>query len=115
MPPKKKIFTNHLAPTTFIIDNGGDTIKAGFAREEPSYSNCSVIPNTIAYSARDKRSYVGSQLEKCMDFGELGFRRPVQKGFVVNWESEKAIWEEEFFDEGAAMKVRPFFFSKSHL
>jgi actin-related protein len=33
------------------------------------------------------------------------FRRPVEKGYLVNWEAEKEIWEESFFDDKAKLKV----------
>lgn len=93
-----------LATKTLILDNGAHTIKAGYsllnATSPPSLDNCHVIPNTIARSQRDKRTYVGSELDECQDFGELAFKRPVEKGFLVNWESEKAIWEHEFFNAG---------------
>lgn len=71
-----------------------------------SYDDCSVIPNCIARSARDKRTYVASELAECKDFGELAFRRPVEKGFIVNWEAQKAIWEHEFMGESAGAGLR---------
>lgn len=64
-----------------------------------------MIPNCIARSTRDKRSYVGSELVDCKDFGELAFRRPVEKGFIVNWEAERAIWEHEFLGAGEGLRV----------
>ena len=32
------------------------------------------------------------------DFGELAVRRPVERGYIVNWEGEKAVWEHMFAD-----------------
>jgi actin-related protein 6 len=100
MPPKGSRKSAVAAPNkTLVLDNGAYTIKAGIvssASENLSYDDCRVIPNCIARSTRDKCSYVGSELDACKDFGELAFRRPVEKGFIVNWEAEKAIWEHEF-------------------
>lgn len=100
MPPKGSRKSAVAASSkTLVLDNGAYTIKAGLvsgAPTEPSYDDCRVIPNCIARSTRDKCSYVGSELDSCKDFGELAFRRPVEKGFIVNWEAEKAIWEHEF-------------------
>jgi actin-related protein 6 len=105
MPPKGSKKSAVAAPQkTLVLDNGAYTIKAGIvpsASENLSYDDCRVIPNCIARSTRDKCSYVGSELDACKDFGELAFRRPVEKGFIVNWEAEKAIWEHEFM--GAAV------------
>lgn len=74
------------APTnTLVIDNGADTLKAGLARagkiDEPK-----IIPNYVAHNSA-QNVYVASELEKCRDFGEIQFRRPVEKGFIVNWKA----------------------------
>ncbi|OCK86356.1 Actin/actin-like protein [Lepidopterella palustris CBS 459.81] len=110
MPPKgsKKVVPDPIAPKTLILDNGAYTIKAGLSSPdtEPNYEDCKVIPNCIARS-RDKRVYIASELEKCVDFGEMAFRRPVERGFIVNWEAEKAIWEQEFLSSGADLRCDP--------
>lgn len=31
----------------------------------------------------------------------------MEKGFIVNWESERAIWEHSFFDEQAPLRCDP--------
>ena len=91
---------SNLTARTLVLDNGAHTIKAGFSPEpgtEPNAStDCHIIPNCITRSQRDRITYVGSELYDCADFGELALRRPVEKGFVVNWEGEKAIWEKSF-------------------
>ncbi|KAI7203719.1 hypothetical protein KC319_g21637, partial [Hortaea werneckii] len=73
-----------LPQQTLILDNGAHTIKAGLATDSNGggHDSCHVIPNCIARSHRDKRSYIGPELtEECDDFGELAFRRPVEKGY----------------------------------
>lgn len=96
---------NPLPEKTLVIDNGAFTIKAGFAQPSPDPAkDCRVIPNCIA-RGRDKRIWVGVQLDHCKDFGEMAFRRPVEKGYLVNWEAEKEIWENSFFDKDAKLKV----------
>lgn len=97
-----------LPEKTFIIDNGAYTIKAGFApsklpshqqNAEDSLSACVTIPNALA-KTRDNRVFVGTQLSTHIsDWNEVVFRRPVEKGYIVNWEAEKEIWEQAFFDE----------------
>jgi actin-related protein 6 len=108
MAPKKKAKASGPSQT-LVIDNGAYTLKAGLVSSEAtdlSYDNCSVIPNCIARSTRDHRTYVASELDECKDFGELAFRRPVEKGFIVNWEAQKAIWEHEFMDGSAGAGLR---------
>lgn len=90
---------------TLVIDNGAHTLKAGFVTAE-SIDEPAVIPNCIA---RDKarKTYVASDLSKCKDFGEISFRRPVDKGYIVNWEAQKEIWDHEFFNNDAPQKCDP--------
>lgn len=105
MPRRSKPAVQPIADKTLILDNGAFTMKAGFATSSPDpLRDCHEIPNCIA-KARDKRIWVGAQLEKCNDFGEMAFRRPVEKGYLVNWEAEKEIWEQTFFDKGARLEV----------
>lgn len=110
MPPKGSKKASVAAPLkTLVLDNGAYALKAGIvppAHSEPSYDACAVIPNCIARSTRDRRTYVASELDDCKDFGELAFRRPVEKGFIVNWEAQKAIWEHEFLDKTAGEGLR---------
>lgn len=91
--------------TTFVLDNGAYSLKAGFVRggnnDEPR-----TIPNCIARD-RTRKLYVASSLDKCRDFGEMQFRRPVEKGFIVNWEVQKEIWDHEFFDNKAPSPCDP--------
>ncbi|EED18337.1 actin family protein [Talaromyces stipitatus ATCC 10500] len=95
-----------LPDKTFIIDNGACTIKAGHApahfppqNADDSLSACVAISNAIA-KTRDNRIFVGAQLSTHIsDWNEAVFRRPVEKGYIVNWEAQKEIWEQAFFDE----------------
>jgi actin-related protein 6 len=95
-----------LPEKTFIIDNGAYTIKAGYApprlptqNADDSLSSCVTIPNALART-RDNRIFVGAQLSTHIsDWNEAVFRRPVEKGYIVNWEAQKEIWEQAFFDE----------------
>lgn len=106
MPRASKHAKPSLPSQTLILDNGAYSIKAGFApTDEHSEPSCRITPNCIA-RGRDRRVWIGSQLEQCKDFGEMAFRRPVEKGFIVNWEGEKAIWEQEFLRDDALLKVQ---------
>lgn len=90
---------------TLVLDNGAHTIKAGFVTAG-SIDEPRVIPNCIARD-RTRKTYVASDLAKCKDFGEISFRRPVEKGYVVNWDAQKEIWDHEFFGRDAAQKCDP--------
>ena len=104
MPRAAKPAERVLPDQTLVVDSGAYTMKAGFAKPPLSVEHCQVIPNCLAKD-RAKRVWIGAQLEKCNDFGEIAFRRPVEKGFVVNWEAEKAIWDNTFIEKGAKLPV----------
>ena len=103
-PRQAKPVERVLPNQTLIIDNGAHTMKAGFATSTPDLEDCQIIPNCLAKD-RGKHVWIGAQLEKCNDFGEIAFRRPVDKGFLVNWEAEKAIWDHTFFEKNAKLAV----------
>ena len=104
MPRAAKPAERVLPDQTLIIDNGAYTMKAGYANSFLTLDDCHTIPNCIARD-RGRRVWIGAQLDKCNDFGEMTFRRPVEKGFLVNWEAEKAIWDSTFVEKGAKLPV----------
>ncbi|VBB79732.1 Putative actin-like protein arp-6 [Podospora comata] len=110
MAPGRKPKSAGPAPpsSTLVLDNGADTIKAGFITVDDDTSDNAprVIPNCIARD-RHNKTCVGAELEKCKDFGEITFRRPVEKGFIVNWEAQKEIWDRAFFDDKAPQRCDP--------
>ncbi|OQV06385.1 hypothetical protein CLAIMM_10956 [Cladophialophora immunda] len=106
--PKSTRNTPGLPSTTFVLDDGGYSIKAGFAPSDPvpdtdALRRCHIIPNSIVRS-RDRKVYVGSQSEEITQWSEALFRRPVENGQVVSWEAQKEIWDQSFFDERVAKK-----------
>ncbi len=108
MPPGRKRQTAAPPPSkTLVLDNGAYTIKAGFVT-----TNCTgdpeatVIPNCIARD-RERKVYVASDLERCKDFGEIVLRRPVEKGYIVNWEAQREIWNNEFLDDKSPLACDP--------
>ncbi|CAD6589838.1 MAG: Actin- protein 6, partial [Tremellales sp. Tagirdzhanova-0007] len=76
-----------------ILDNGAYTIKAGISGIdwEPR-----VFPNSIARSRIEKKVFVGDEIEDCKDLSGLAYRRPFERGMLVNWDSEKVIWDRLF-------------------
>ncbi|KAI1192420.1 actin family [Nemania serpens] len=109
MAPARKSKVHRPPPPsrTLVLDNGAHTIKAGFVTDHvAAVDRPRVIPNCIARD-RDGKTYVASELSQCADFSEAVFRRPVEKGFVVNWEAQKDIWEREFLDPNAPQPCDP--------
>lgn len=99
-----------LPSKTFIVDNGAYTMKAGYAPSTAEnttgdpLSNCLAVPNALV-KTRHRQVYTGLQLNtQVSDWNEAAFRRPVEKGYIVNWEAQREIWEHTFFDEKTARK-----------
>jgi actin-related protein 6 len=106
-PPRRTKSSGPPPPArTLILDNGAYNIKAGIVTPDVATPAPEFIPNCIARD-RDKKTYIGTQLSSCKDFSEIAFRRPVEKGYLVNWEAEKEIWELEFFDAKAKLHCDP--------
>ncbi|KAI2637438.1 Actin/actin-like protein [Xylaria nigripes] len=107
MAPARKSKVHKPPPPsmTLVIDNGAYAIKSGFVTDD-AVDTPRVFPNCIARD-RDNKTYVASELAQCTDFSEAVFRRPVEKGFIVNWEVQKEIWEREFLDEKAPQRCDP--------
>lgn len=106
MPRRSTVHQQILPDKTLVIDNGAYTVKAGFATSSPTIDDCHVIPNCLARE-RNKKVWVGAEIEGCRDFGEMSFRRPVEKGYLVNWEAEKAIWDSIISDSKSKLNCDP--------
>ncbi|KRX70473.1 Actin-related protein 6, partial [Trichinella sp. T6] len=76
--------------TAFIMDNGGYSVKA-----EHSLSKCpKVTPNAVMKSKRERRRvFVGDEVEECGDCSSLFYSLPIQKGYLLNWEVQRKVWD----------------------
>ncbi|KRZ49616.1 Actin-related protein 6 [Trichinella nativa] len=76
--------------TAFIMDNGGYSVKA-----ELSLSKCpKVTPNAVMKSKRERRRvFVGDEVEECGDCSSLFYSLPIQKGYLLNWEVQRKVWD----------------------
>lgn len=78
-----------------ILDNGSYNIKVGYATQNAPY----VVPNCVVHSRHNKRSsLVGSQFTNtnAIDYSGLVFQRPHERGQLVDWRLEFAIWNSIF-------------------
>ncbi|TFY76532.1 hypothetical protein EWM64_g7480 [Hericium alpestre] len=75
-----------------VVDNGASTIKRQFT------ARGRLVPNAIIRSKGDKTTYFGHEFAACRDFSSLHYRLPFEKGYLVDWDAEKAIWD-GIFDE----------------
>lgn len=74
----------------FVMDNGAATIKSGFATDDKAQ----IIPNCkMKVKSERQRQYVGDQIDDCKDCSGLYYILPHQKGFIINWDTEREVWE----------------------
>ena len=105
--PKEAPAPPTLPKQTLVLDNGGASIKAGFAPEDPeaddrTLAHCHVILNALVRT-RDRKTCVAAQADKDVtQWSEAVFRRPVEHGQVVSWEAEKEVWDYSLFDKKTA-------------
>jgi actin-related protein 6 len=67
------------------------------------------VPNCIAKPKGEKRSYICDEIHTIKDVSSLNLRRPIDRGYVVNWDLQKDIWHHVF---SKLLKVDP---KKCHL
>ncbi|KAF9527514.1 actin-domain-containing protein [Crepidotus variabilis] len=79
-----------------ILDNGAHTAKVGVLHkhEEPL-----IVQNAVARSKGDKRTYFGHEIALCRDYSSLNYRLPFEKGYLVDWDAQKAVWDGIFSTE----------------
>jgi len=103
----KPEIVSHKMPTasysdTLVMDNGGYSIKVGYS----SQSSPRLVPNCIMKAKSEKRrAFVGDQVEDCRDLSSLFFLLPFQKGYLVNWDHQKTVWDYVFGKE--CLNLRP--------
>ncbi|KAJ7219661.1 actin-related protein Arp6 [Mycena haematopus] len=81
-----------------VFDNGASTIKAGVFNQS-SATDPRIIANAVVRSKGDKATYIGHELDRCKDYSSLSYRLPLEKGYVVDWDAQKAVWDGILSDE----------------
>ena len=56
-----------------------------------------ILINVLSRSKSERRrSFIGSQLEECKDYSSLFYLLPFQKGYLVNWDTQRQVWDHTF-------------------
>ena len=94
-----------------VVDNGSDTIKAGFAGEEepkaifPTICGGCRCPHFDPNTEQFKDSfYIGE--EALAKRGILSLKYPIEHGTVTDWDKMEKVWHYTF-NEAIQQKVRP--------
>lgn len=76
-----------------VMDTGGSTIKIGFAGDENPRK---VFPNCKAKYKNDTQALFGDMLCERSDVFSLRLSRPFEKGYMININLQKEIWNRAF-------------------
>jgi len=87
--------------TRIVIDNGGHTCKVGYVGQEAPVT----MPNGLAKSKSEHKVFVGDQLNACQDFSALQYRLSLERGCLVNWDTQAEVWGRAFGPE--VLRVNP--------
>ena len=97
---------------TIVIDNGSDTIKAGFSGDDSPRSIFPTLTGRERYwsektdlNLKGKGFYVGEEAQNKR--GVLNIKRPVENGIVTHWDDMEKIWEHTFKELEADPKDHP--------
>eukprot|EP00041_Stephanoeca_diplocostata_P025035 m.647276 g.647276 ORF g.647276 m.647276 type:complete len:240 (-) comp22656_c0_seq13:2204-2923(-) len=80
---------------TLVIDNGAGNIKAGWSTDKEPV----VFDNAKAKHRSSKRTYIGPVIGSTKNKAGLVFKRPFQKGFLIDSELQREIWSTAFGPE----------------
>ncbi|KAH9298742.1 hypothetical protein KI387_030424 [Taxus chinensis] len=79
----------------------GGYCKAGFAGNK---NPTAVVPNCLGRPHSSKKWLIGDQLHHCDDIAALSLRRPFDRGYLINADMQKEIWDRLFKH---LLKIRP--------
>ncbi|XP_055623849.1 actin-related protein 6 [Toxorhynchites rutilus septentrionalis] len=79
-----------------VLDNGALYAKIGMS----DWSKPKTVPNCITKAKSERRRpFIGSQIEECRDVSGLFYILCFQRGYLVNWDIQKTVWDYMFNNE----------------
>lgn len=81
---------NNATSNVIIADIGAYALKYGYNNAEApkTMGNC-----ICKVKSERRRLFIGDQLEECKDFSGLFYILPFNKGFLMNWDIERQIFD----------------------
>lgn len=75
-----------------VVDNGACSLKVAHKDHE-----IRVLPNGIFKAKNDrKKDFTSGELSNCKDFSSLYYQLPFQKGYLLNWDIQRKVWDYTF-------------------
>ncbi|CAF1509095.1 unnamed protein product, partial [Didymodactylos carnosus] len=93
-PWMKEVIMSTTTKLTFVIDNGAYSAKSTFNNvDKPK-----IIPNCVMKSKfYPRRVFIGEQvITECPNKTSLYYQLPFQKGYLVDWNVQKSVWDHLF-------------------
>lgn len=87
-----------------ILDNGSYEIKIG--RSSDNVEDVKCVTNAII-KTKDKRLLISNQLKTVNDISGIQFKRPIEKGHLTSWETQKLIWDYAFCSTDVGLDLDP--------
>ena len=69
-----------------VVDNGSDSLKAGFAGDEVPRA---VFPSVVGHGVTVKDSFVGDEAHMRRDI--LSLRHPIKRGIITDWDDMEKV------------------------
>lgn len=80
----------------FLLDNGAFYAKVGMS----DWNEPKVVPNCITKAKSERRRpFIGNQIDECRDVSGLFYILCFQRGYLVNWDIQKTVWDYMFSGE----------------
>ncbi|XP_043705611.1 actin-related protein 6-like [Telopea speciosissima] len=76
-----------------VLDNGGGLCKAGIGGDR---NPTAVVPNCLGRPSASKKWLVADQLQACEDLTSATLRRPFDRGYLINPDLQKEVWDRIF-------------------
>ncbi|KAH8113486.1 actin-like protein ARP6 [Phellopilus nigrolimitatus] len=84
-----------------VLDNGASTIKTNVVTSLEDIPEPRIVANAIVRQTKgEKQTFFGHEFDQCRDFASLHFRLPFERGYLTDWDAQKAIWDGLFSNSG---------------
>ncbi|TMW48030.1 hypothetical protein DOY81_006894 [Sarcophaga bullata] len=87
---------------TVVLDNGAYTAKLGLASQDDPQITLNCI---MKAKAERRRAFIGNQIDECRDASGLFYILCFQKGYLLNWDVQKTVWDYLFSNEGSGITL----------
>jgi len=108
---------NNQDPTAVVIDNGSESCRAGFAKDDAQDAPKVVFPSIVGRprggGMMGMRKFVGDNAQRMR--GILNLTNPNEHGIITNWDDMEMIWSLAFSKLGVSSEEFPVLLTEAPL